>query len=165
VLEVAFGTGNLLIDLGRAGYCPYGLELSPYMVGIARRRLKRRRLMIPLCRGRAQMLPFADESFDSIAVTFPTGFIYDPVSLREMDRVLRPGGKLVIIPGAYFHNPLARLFVEGLYLIAGQRGSQPVREGLLDGTEMSVRYEEDRDRISAVQVIVATKREDMSCES
>jgi len=81
-----------------------------------------------------------------------------------MDRVLRPGGKLVIVPGAHFHNPLLR-FIEWVYLITGQRRPQPAWEGLLDGTGMSVRYEEDRDGISAVQVIVAARREVMSCES
>jgi ubiquinone/menaquinone biosynthesis C-methylase UbiE len=163
VLEVAFGTGNLLIDLAQAGYCTYGLELSPYMIRIASRKLQRRELAVPLCQGRVQMLPFADQTFDSIVATFPTNFIYDPASLSEMDRVLRPNGKLVIVPGAYFHNPLARFFIEWLYLITGQRGSAR----LFDGTGMSVRYEEDRDRINAVQVIVVTKksREEAQCES
>lgn len=167
VLEIAFGTGNLLIDLAQAGYCPYGLELSPYMVRIASRKLQRRGLAVPLCRGRVQMLPFAHQTFDTIVATFPTEFIYDPASLGEMDRVLRPSGKLVIIPGAYFHNPLARFFIEWLYLITGQRASQPAWDGLLAGTGMSVKYEEDRDRISAVQVIVVTKksREEAQCES
>jgi ubiquinone/menaquinone biosynthesis C-methylase UbiE len=165
VLEVAFGTGNLLIDLAEAGYHTYGFELSPSMVRIARRKLKRRGLAVPLCRGRAQMLPFADESFDSVVVTFPTEFMFDPASLGEMSRVLRPGGRLVIVPGAYFHNPLARLLVAGIYVIASQRGSQPAWEGLLNGTDMSVSYKEDRDTISAVQVIVAIKREEVPCES
>jgi len=162
VLEVAFGTGNLLIDLAQAGYRPYGLELSPSMVRIASRKLQRRGLAVPLCRGRAQMLPFAHQTFDSIVATFPTEFIYDPASLDEMNRVLRPSGTLVIIPGAYFHNPLARFFIEWLYLITGQCGSAR----LFDRTGMSVKYEEDRDRISAVQVIVVTKksREEAPCE-
>jgi len=162
VLEVAFGTGNLLIDLAQASYRPYGLELSSSMVRIASRKLQRRGLAVSLCRGRAQMLPFAHQTFDTIVATFPTEFIYDPVSLDEMNRVLRPSGTLVIVPGAYFHNPLARFFVEWLYLITGQRGSAR----LFDGTGMSVRYEEDRDKISAVQVIVVTKksREETPCE-
>jgi len=162
VLEVAFGTGNLLIDLAQASYRPCGLELSPSMVRIASRKLQRRGLAVPLCRGRAQMLPFAHQTFDTIVATFPTEFIYDPVSLDEMNRVLRPSGTLVIVPGAYFHNPLARFFVEWLYLITGQRGSAK----LLDGTGTSVRYEEDRNKISAVQVIVFTKkpREETPCE-
>lgn len=163
VLEVAFGTGNLLIDLARAGYHTYGLELSPSMVRIARRKIKRRGLAILLCRGQAQMLPFAPESFDSVVVTFPTEFICDPASLGEMDRVLRPGGKLVLVPGARFHNPLAHLFIQGLYLIAGQRGIRPVWEGLFDRIGMSVSCEEDRNTISAVQVVVATKREERAC--
>jgi ubiquinone/menaquinone biosynthesis C-methylase UbiE len=154
VLEVAFGTGNLLIDLAQAGYCTYGLELSPYMIRIASRKLQRRELAVPLCQGRVQMLPFADQTFDSIVTTFPTDFIYDPAFLDEIDRVLRPNGRLVIVPGAYFHNPLARFFIEWLYLITGQRGSAR----LFAGTGMSVRYEEDRDRISTVQVIVITKK-------
>jgi ubiquinone/menaquinone biosynthesis C-methylase UbiE len=162
VLEVAFGTGNLLIDLAQAGYCTYGLELSPYMIRIASRKLQRKGLAVPLCQGRTQMLPFAQHTFDSVVATFPTDYIYDPASLGEMNRVLRPNGRLVIVPGAHFHNPLDRLFIEWLYLITGQRGSAR----LFDGTGMTVRYEEDRDRISAVQVIVVTKksREEAECE-
>jgi ubiquinone/menaquinone biosynthesis C-methylase UbiE len=162
VLEVTFGTGNLLIDLAQAGYCTYGLELSPYMIRIASRKLQRKGLAVPLFQGRVQTLPFADQTFDSIVTTFPTEFIYDPASLGEMNRVLQPNGRLVIVPGAHFHDPLARLFIEWLYLITGQRGSAR----LFDGTGMTVRYEEDRDRISAVQVIVVTKksREEAECE-
>jgi ubiquinone/menaquinone biosynthesis C-methylase UbiE len=166
VLEIAFGTGNLLIDLPQAGYRPYGLELSPYMVRIAGRKLQQRKLAVPLCLGRVQMLPFAHQTFDSVVATFPTDYIYDPAFLIEVERVLRQSGTLVIIPGAYFHNPLARFFVEWLYLIAGQRGSRSTGARLFDGTGMSVRYEEDRDRTSAVQVIVLTKksREEAQCE-
>ena len=166
VLEVAFGTGNLLIDLLQAGYRPCGLELSPYMAGIAGKKLQRRGLAAPLCLGRVQMLPFAHQTFDSVVATFPTDYIYDPAFLIEVERVMQPSGTLVIIPGAYFHNPLARFLVEWLYLIAGQRGSRPTGERLFEGTGMSMRYEEDRDRASVVQVIVVTKksREEAQCE-
>jgi len=159
VLEVAFGTGGLLIDLAEAGYCPFGLELSPYMMRIAKGKLGRKGLAVPLCRGRAQAMPFADGAFDSLAVTFPADFILEPTALIEMGRVLQPGGRLVIVPGGYLlsHNPVAR-FMGWLCVIAGRGGPQWAWEEYFYGTGMSVRCEEDPDRLSVAQVIVATKR-------
>jgi SAM-dependent methyltransferase len=49
----------------------------------------------------AQVLPFATHSFDSIIATFPTEYIVDPGSLKEIRRVLCPGGVLVIVLGAW----------------------------------------------------------------
>jgi ubiquinone/menaquinone biosynthesis C-methylase UbiE len=51
------------------------------------RKLRRKGLSVPLCRGYAQALPFASESFDSIASTFPSSFILEPASLAEMKRL------------------------------------------------------------------------------
>src|SRR6266568_3133903 len=89
VLEVGMGTGNLQIDLARAGFEACGIDLSPQMLRQAR--LKAHRLgLAPFraCRARAQALPFPDASFDSVVSTFPSEYIADPTTLAEVARVL-----------------------------------------------------------------------------
>lgn len=71
VLEIAFGTGDILLDLHAAGFKTYGVDVSPRMVSLARRKLDQAGVDVPLIRGIAQALPFIDGSFDSIVVTFP----------------------------------------------------------------------------------------------
>jgi SAM-dependent methyltransferase len=103
VLEVGCGTGTLLGDLIAAGYDCTAVDASPQMVAAARSELRRRRLDHPSSRvaqARAQHLPFADGAFDSVVSTFPTPYIGDVRAIREIARVLRPGGRLVVVVGA-----------------------------------------------------------------
>jgi ubiquinone/menaquinone biosynthesis C-methylase UbiE len=104
VLEVGFGTGELLIELAQRGVSTYGLELSWAMQGVTARKLRRRGLSPPRLRGRVQTLPFVDGCMDTIVSTFPAEYILDSDGLTEMHRVLRrprgpddPGGRLVIV--------------------------------------------------------------------
>jgi ubiquinone/menaquinone biosynthesis C-methylase UbiE len=95
VLEVAHGTGNLLLDLVSLGLQPIGLDLSPSMSRIASSKLKRRldsqELPVPLVRGSAEALPFAANSLSTVVSTFPTEFIVQANVIAEFHRVLRPG--------------------------------------------------------------------------
>jgi ubiquinone/menaquinone biosynthesis C-methylase UbiE len=97
VLELGFGTGELLCALATTGRPVVGLELSPAMHRIAARKLARRGLTAPRVRGTALALPFAAGSFDAVAATFPAPYIVRPETLRECHRVLRPDGRLVVI--------------------------------------------------------------------
>jgi len=155
-LDLAFGTGNLLIDLAEAGFRPCGLDLSPYMLRITRRKLHRRGLAVPLCRGRAQALPFADGVFDSVVSTFPAEFILQPTTLREVARVLRPGGRTVVVAEARLAGRgfLSR-FIELLYTITGQRGPWPTVDTPLQ--EAGLTATEERPGGGLVRVVVAVK--------
>ena len=128
VLDLACGTGNLLLDLSAAGYHPVGLDLSPFMIRLARRKLLRNDIAVPLLRGHARQLPFADAAFDSVVCTFPANF----VMLDELARVLRPGGRAVIVPMAQLptDNVWGRL-LELLYRLTGQRSPLPNLNALL----------------------------------
>jgi ubiquinone/menaquinone biosynthesis C-methylase UbiE len=122
VLEMAHGPGHMLLALTTRRYRAVGLDLSPQMGKMVRRRFQRRELPSIVVRARAQQAPFADESFDSILTTFPAEFIAERGTISELFRLLCPGGRLVVVPEARLtgRSPLART-VEALYRATGQR--------------------------------------------
>jgi ubiquinone/menaquinone biosynthesis C-methylase UbiE len=103
VLELGCGLGDLLADLLAAGYMCRAVESSPQMVAAARATLRRRNLGPAswVIQGSAKKLPFSDGMFDSLVSTFPTEYIYDPATITEAARVLRPGGRLIIIESTH----------------------------------------------------------------
>ncbi len=122
VLELAHGTGNLLLDLHTSGYRTVGYDLSAYMGRIARNKLMKRGAPVNLVRGRAQQLPFAPMTFSAVVCTFPTAFIITPETLREVHRVLRADGSFVVVAaGILRKGGVVRSFLEWLYRITGQR--------------------------------------------
>jgi ubiquinone/menaquinone biosynthesis C-methylase UbiE len=128
ILELAHGTGNLQLDLRAAGYSSIGLDLSPAMGRIASSKLTQCGYRPNLVRGQAQQLPFASASFSAVISTFPTDFILAPETLREVGRVLVPGGQFLIVPnGSLTGGDVLAGFIEWLYRITGQREgeSQP----------------------------------------
>lgn len=123
VLELAHGTGHMLPELEASGFTVVGLDLSEAMGRIARARLRKGGQIVPLVRASAHSLPFATETFDSVLATFPTEFIVDVRTLGSLYRVLRPGGRLVIVPEARLTGGgILRGAIEWLYAITGQRG-------------------------------------------
>jgi len=101
VLEVGMGTGDMQLSLKRAGFQAWGVDLSPQMLRQARAKSHRLGVPFNMCRARAQALPFPTSSFDSIVSTFPSEYVVDPLTLSELARVLRPSGRLVIVPGGW----------------------------------------------------------------
>lgn len=96
VLDVGCGTGVLLERLAATapGARLSGVDLSPEMLGEARKRLG---TAIPLERSHADDLPFADREFDVVVSTNALHYFPNPsAALDEMARVMRPNGKLVI---------------------------------------------------------------------
>ncbi|MBK8025917.1 MAG: methyltransferase domain-containing protein [Chloroflexi bacterium] len=163
VLELAHGPGHLQSDLATAGYRVYGLDLSPSMGRIARRRLLGRGLPAHLVRARAQTLPFADGQLAAVISTFPTDFIVDPRTLAECSRVLTSDGRLVIVPSAVLTGTgLIARGIEFLYRITGQRGGGALSADELQpifgpyGFEVDV-FDEECPH-SRVTVIVGRKR-------
>lgn len=126
VLELAHGTGNLQIDLRTAGLSSVGLDLSPAMGRLARKKLTRHRIDPLLVRAQAQHLPFPDGYFPAVVSTFPTEFLLDPATLAEVARVLAPGGRLVVVvSGLLTGGGILRVVLEWAYRITGQRGPWP----------------------------------------
>jgi ubiquinone/menaquinone biosynthesis C-methylase UbiE len=97
VLEVAVGTGRNLPHYS-PGITLTGIELSPAMLALARQRAAELGLDADLRVGDAERLPFADGSFDTAVCALSLCTIPDPAAaLREMRRVLVPGGRLLLL--------------------------------------------------------------------
>lgn len=122
ILELAHGTGNLQVDLAADGYRCVAIDLSRQMGRIAQAKLHKRGLAARLARARVQGLPFGRETFSAVISTFPTSFILEPETLREVHRVLQPGGQLLIVPnGMFTAGGVTEAGLEWLYRITGQR--------------------------------------------
>ena len=121
VLELGHGPGHLLRQRLLTGQSTIGLDRSPQMGRIARRRLRKVRIESPLVRAEAQSMPFAAESFAAILATFPTEYILDPRTLDESRRVLRPGGRLIVVIGVRITpNNLPDRLLQLLYRFTGE---------------------------------------------
>ena len=97
VLEVAIGTGRDLPHYP-ADVTITGIELSPAMLAIARRRAAGLGRDVDLREGDAEHLPFDDASFDTVVCTLSLCTIPSPdAAIAEMRRVLGPGGRLLLL--------------------------------------------------------------------
>jgi ubiquinone/menaquinone biosynthesis C-methylase UbiE len=123
VLEIGFGPGHLLARL--AGSAPvYGIDPSLQMLALARRRLGRSAGAPYLLQSVAQALPFSSEAFDTVVATFPTDYILDPVTHREIERVLARNGRLVLVLSATLvGNGFYERLVALAYRLTGQSAS------------------------------------------
>jgi ubiquinone/menaquinone biosynthesis C-methylase UbiE len=110
-LEIGFGPGHLQVALIFKGIIVFGLDESQQMIQIAQRRLSKLGLLPNLIRGDACTLPYADNCFHQIVMTFPSEYILNPTSLNEIHRVLIDGGMAIILPLAWItgRKPLERL--------------------------------------------------------
>jgi ubiquinone/menaquinone biosynthesis C-methylase UbiE len=99
VLEIAPGPGYLAIELARLGsYRIAGLDVSRTFVRIARENAVRAGVEVDFRQGDAAALPLASEAIDFIVCRAAFKNFRDPgAALREMHRVLRPGGRALII--------------------------------------------------------------------
>jgi ubiquinone/menaquinone biosynthesis C-methylase UbiE len=97
VLDVACGTGENFPYLERARSV-VAFDLSPEMIGEARRRARQLRMDVDLVVGDAQKMPFPDGIFDEVVSGFSTCTFPDHVAaLGEMVRVTRPGGRILLV--------------------------------------------------------------------
>jgi len=99
VLDVATGTGDVAIEFGRrtSAACIVGLDPSSGMLEVARKKVASD-LRAALVSGDALALPFADRSFDVVTIAFGLRNLPDYArGVGEMARVLRPGGRLVVL--------------------------------------------------------------------
>ncbi|WP_296621766.1 bifunctional demethylmenaquinone methyltransferase/2-methoxy-6-polyprenyl-1,4-benzoquinol methylase UbiE [Marivirga sp.] len=101
ILDIATGTGDFAIEsLKLNPDHVIGVDISEGMLNVGREKLKKRKLddKITLTSGDSENLPFEDNKFDAIIVAFGVrNFENLEKGLSEMFRVLRPGGKVVVL--------------------------------------------------------------------
>jgi demethylmenaquinone methyltransferase/2-methoxy-6-polyprenyl-1,4-benzoquinol methylase len=119
VLDVASGTAAVAIELALSepDRTVVGVDQSPQMLAAGRARVEQRGLgdRIELREGRAETLPFGNAEFDALTFTYLLRYVDDvPATLRELARVVRPGGTIAMLEfglprGAW--RPLWELYV------------------------------------------------------
>ena len=109
ILDVATGTAGVAIALARATDANVvGVDLSEPMLKRGRQRVAEAGLSprIELKAGRAEALPFADCEFDAVSFTYLLRYVAEPAAtMRELARVLRPGGTIASLDFFVPPNP------------------------------------------------------------
>lgn len=105
VLEIGVGTGKNM------PYYPEGvqmtsIDLSPRMLALAKKRAQQENKPVDLMEADTQALPFAEATFDTVVATFVFCSVPDPIQgLREIRRVLKPGGQLLLLEHILAERP------------------------------------------------------------
>ena len=112
VLDLAAGTGTSSVPFATAGAFVVPCDFSLGMLEEGHRR----RPALPFVAGDAMRLPFADRSFDVVTISFGLRNVQDPeAALREMLRVTRPGGRVVLCEFSHpTWGPFRRVYLEYL---------------------------------------------------
>jgi demethylmenaquinone methyltransferase/2-methoxy-6-polyprenyl-1,4-benzoquinol methylase len=107
ILDVAAGTGTSSAALARNGATVVALDFSAGMIAEGRRRHPE----LEFVEADAERLPFGDDEFDAVSISFGLRNVEHPkTALAEMYRVLKPGGRLVVCE---FSRPQRALFRTG----------------------------------------------------
>lgn len=137
VLDLASGTGDLAIELRRQGHTAVSADFTLEMMLAGRAKVSRRR--IPQIAADALALPFVTGGFDAITVAFGIRNFQDPlIALLEMKRVIRPGGRLMILelsnPSGILGFPYAWYFGRVLPRLGGFISGSPTAYRYLPGS-------------------------------
>lgn len=136
ILDVATGTGDLAIALSRAIPEAHimGVDLSEGMITVGRNKIDKAGLggRITLEAADCLALPFADGQFDALTVAYGVRNFADiPAGLREMQRVIRPGGMVCLVelstPVNPVVKPLYHLYTRGIIPMVGRLISKDTR--------------------------------------
>lgn len=121
VLDLAAGTGCSTEPLAALGATAIACDFSVGML----RQGRQDRPEVPFVAGDGTQLPFADDTFDAVTINYGLRNIVDPLAgLREMRRVTRPGGRLVVCEFSHPTNTVLRT----VYLEAIMRALPAVAE-------------------------------------
>ena len=161
VLEVAIGTGRNL-TFYPAGVRMTGIDLSPAMLERARERAGELGMEVDLREGDAQDLPFPGGSFDTVVCTLSLCNVPDDRrAVAEMKRVLRPGGRLLLLDHIRAASGLGRAVQKALEFVwVRLEGEHLLRRPLEHAKAEGLRIEErERYKRGIVERVSARKPE------
>jgi ubiquinone/menaquinone biosynthesis C-methylase UbiE len=161
VLEVAIGTGRNL-TFYPAGVRLTGIDLSPAMLERARERAGELGMEVDLREGDAQDLPFPGGSFDTVVCTLSLCNVPDDRrAVAEMKRVLRPGGRLLLLDHIRAASGLGRAVQKALEFVwVRLEGEHLLRRPLEHAKAEGLRIEErERYKRGIVERVLARKPE------
>jgi len=120
VLDLCCGTGDMTFKARRQGAAlAVGVDFAQAMLDVAQQRRDAADAGVTFVHGDALRLPFADRSFDAVTIGYGLRNVADiEQCLREMLRVLRPGGRLVILDFGKPSNRLVRALYAGYLRVA-----------------------------------------------
>lgn len=129
VLDVACGTGDMVLELLKRGCTVTGVDISDEMLEIAKQKTASANFQCSIPNfqsANAEALPFADGSFDAVTCAFGVrNFVHLEQGLGEMLRVLKPGGRMVILelatPDSAIIRPFYNLYTKHIIPWLGQR--------------------------------------------
>ncbi len=157
-LEVAIGTG-----LNLPSYPPNvhvtGIDLTPEMLALAHARAADLRMPVTLCEGDAQALPFPNGTFDTVLSTYSMCSVPDEGrTVLEMKRVLKPGGRLILVDHVSSSVPPI-YWIQRLMELAPSRGDRELtRRPITRVRAAGLLIEEtDRSRAGMIERLVARK--------
>ena len=111
VLDVATGSGDLARALSERGADVWMTDVNHRMLSIGRDRMLDAGRMLPAVQSDAERLPFADRTFDCVTVAFGLrNMTHKDRALAEMRRVLRVGGRLLVLEFSRVWEPLAKAY-------------------------------------------------------
>ena len=157
-LEVAIGTG-LNLPHYPPGVRVTGIDLTPEMLAVARRRSADLGRSVDLTEGDAQALPFTDSTFDTVICTYAMCSVPDErATVLEMKRVLKPGGRLILLD--HIRSSVAPLYwVQRLMELPSRNRDELTRRPREHVEAAGFTIEEsDRLRAGVVERLVARKR-------
>ena len=122
VLDVACGTGDMVLELLKRGCTVTGVDISNEMLAIAGKKAPQAAYII----ADAEHLPFEDITFDAVTCAFGVrNFVHLERGFSEMLRVLKPGGTMVILelatPDSKFVRPFYNLYTKHIIPWLGSR--------------------------------------------
>ena len=137
-LDIAGGTGDLAMafakKVGKSGLVVH-TDINEAMLCTGRNRLLDAGVVLPTLVCDAEKLPFADNYFDLVSVAFGLrNMTHKDIALAEMNRVLKPGGKLLVLEFSKVAPPLTKLYDWYSFKVLPQLGK------VVAGDDASYRY-------------------------
>ncbi|MGZ5293762.1 MAG: class I SAM-dependent methyltransferase [Actinomycetota bacterium] len=159
-LEVAIGTGLNLPHYPHGVHLT-GIDLTPEMLAVARRRSSDLGARVTLTEGDAQALPFRDAAFDTVLCTYAMCSVPDErATVLEMKRVLKPGGRLILVDHIRSSVPPLYWLQRLMELAPSRNRDELTRRPRRHAEAVGFTIEEsDRLRAGVVERLVARKRD------